>query len=108
MLKRIHELSRKTESCPDGGADAELFTRRPTRADIAQYAAHHECPVSAVTYSTWQENAPSKKRGPKIAGSAPRVRLSATVAPETAAKLKELAGKAGNVGRALDQIMEGK
>ena len=49
-----------------------------------------------------------KKRGPRILGTGKRVLISATVAPETAAKLRELAAKAGNMGRALDQIMEEK
>lgn len=49
-----------------------------------------------------------KKRGPKPRGLAKRVIISATVAPETAAKLRELAVQAGNMGRALDKIMEGK
>ena len=45
-------------------------------------------------------------RGPKIRDTGKRVIISATVAPETAAKLRELAAKAGNMGRALDQIAE--
>ena len=104
MLKRFHELSRKTSACPDGGADAEKFSRRPTRADMAQYAAHYGCDIRAVVYSTWTEDAPAK-RGPKPRGASKRVIISATVAPETAAKLRELAQLAGNLGRALDSIV---
>lgn len=104
MLKRFHELSRKTASCPDGGADAERLEKKPTRADVADYAAHYECAAADVVYSTWQEDAP-KKRGPKPRGAAKRVLISATVSPETAAKLRELAVQAGNLGRALDRLI---
>ena len=46
-----------------------------------------------------------KKRGPKPRGASKRVIISATVSPETAAKLRELAVVAGNMGRALDRLL---
>lgn len=47
----------------------------------------------------------TKKRGPKPRGASKRVIISATVAPATAAKLRELAVVAGNLGRALDRLL---
>lgn len=49
--------------------------------------------------------AKAPSRGPKIRGTGKRVIISATVAPETAAKLRELAAAAGNMGRALDGLL---
>ena len=105
-MKTIHELSRKSAAFPDGGADAERFTRRPTKTEMRDYAAHYECDLADVVYSTWREAAP--KRGRPQYGAEKRVVVTARVTPETAAKLHQLAEKAGSVGLALDQIVEGK
>ena len=64
----------------------------------------HGASAAAGSIFLWS----STRRGPKVRGTGKRVIISATVAPETAAKLRELAAKAGNMGRALDKIMEGK